>query len=72
MTDTRRVLLEVKEQIAYVSLNRPEKHNGLDKQMFIELVQTAKAIRKDRTIRCVILKCQSPSFCAGLDFATVS
>jgi enoyl-CoA hydratase/carnithine racemase len=72
MTDTRRVLLEVNEQIAYVSLNRPEKHNGLDKQMFIELVQTAKAIRKDRTIRCVILKGEGPSFCAGLDFAAVS
>ena len=72
MTDTSRVLLEVTNQIAYVSLNRPDKHNGLDKQMFIELVQTAKAIRKDRTIRCVILKGEGPSFCAGLDFAAVS
>lgn len=67
-----RVLLEVKNKIAYVTLNRPEKHNGLDKQMFLDVVSTAKKIRKDRSIRCVILKGEGPSFCAGLDFASVS
>ncbi len=67
-----RILLEVKDSIAYVSLNRPEKHNGLDMQMFLDLVATAKTIRKDRSIRCVILKGEGPSFCAGLDFAAVS
>lgn len=67
-----RVLLEVKNKIAYVTLNRPEKHNGLDKQMFFDLVAAAKTIRKDRSIRCVILKGEGPSFCAGLDFGAVS
>ena len=67
-----RVLLEVKNKIAYVTLNRPEKHNGLDKQMFLDVVSTAKKIRKDRSIRCVILKGEGPSLCAGLDFASVS
>jgi len=69
---SQRVLFEVKNKIAYVTLNRPEKHNGLDKQMFLEMVATAKRIRKDRSIRCVILKGEGPSFCAGLDFAAVS
>ena len=72
MADGNRVLLEVKNQIAYVALNRPEKHNGLDRAMFIALVNTAKKIRSDRTIRCVILKGVGPSFCAGLDFMAVS
>lgn len=71
MSDAR-VLLEVKNKIAYVTLNRAEKHNGLDKQMFLDVVATAKAIRKDRSIRCVILKGDGPSFCAGLDFGAVS
>ena len=71
MSDAR-VLLEVKNKIAYVTLNRAEKHNGLDKQMFLDVVSTAKAIRKDRSIRCVILKGDGPSFCAGLDFGAVS
>ncbi len=72
MTTKARVLFEVKNKIAYVTLNRPEKHNGLDQQMFVELVQTAKNIRRDRSIRCVIMKGEGPSFCAGLDFVSVS
>ncbi|MGB5398521.1 MAG: crotonase/enoyl-CoA hydratase family protein [Gammaproteobacteria bacterium] len=72
MTDQARVQLDVKNKIAYVTLNRPDKHNGLDQQMFIELVKTARRIRKDRSIRCVILKGAGPSFCAGLDFSAVS
>ena len=71
MSDSR-VLLEVINKIAYVTLNRADKHNGLDKQMFLDMVSVAKTIRKDRAIRCVILKGDGPSFCAGLDFAAVS
>ena len=62
-----RVLLEVKNKIAYVSLNRPEKHNGLDMAMFKEMIATAKKIRKNRAIRAVIMHGNGPSFCAGLD-----
>jgi enoyl-CoA hydratase/carnithine racemase len=67
-----RVGLEIKNNIAYVTLNRPDKHNGLDQKMFLALVKTAGHIRKDRSIRCVILKGEGSSFCAGLDFNSVS
>lgn len=72
MRDQTRVLLEVKDKIAYVTLNRPDKHNSLDQRMFMELVQAAKIIRKNRSIRCVIMKGEGPSFCAGLDFVFAS
>ena len=72
MTTQAHVLLEVKNTIAYVILNRPEKHNGLDQRMIVELVHTAKVIRKNRNIRCVIIQGNGPSFCAGLDFAAMS
>lgn len=72
MTAQHRVLLEVKNKIAYVTLNRPDKHNGLDQRMFADLVQTAKVIRKNRSIRCVIMHGKGPSFCAGLDFVALS
>ncbi len=72
MTDTPRVLLNIKDSIAYVTLNRPEKHNGLDKDMFLQLVSTAKDIRKDLSIRAVIIHGNGASFCAGLDFAAMS
>lgn len=69
---TPRVLLQIEDQLAYVTLNRPEKHNGLDKAMMTGLVTTAKTIRKNKKIRCVILQGSGPSFCAGLDFGYVA
>ncbi len=71
-TNNSRVLFEVKGHIAYVSLNRPEKHNGLDFLLFQQLVDTARRIRKDKNIRAVILFGEGDSFCAGLDFKSVS
>ncbi|MGJ8685867.1 MAG: crotonase/enoyl-CoA hydratase family protein [Spongiibacteraceae bacterium] len=72
MAEQSRVLVDIKGGIAYVCLNRPEKHNGLDQQMFVELVAAAKTIRKNRSVRCVVLYGEGPSFCAGLDFSAVS
>lgn len=72
MTDRPRVLLEVSNRIAHVTLNRPDKHNGLDAGMFRELVDTARAVRRNLGIRCVILHGSGPSFCAGLDMAAVA
>ncbi len=67
-----RVQLEIKNSIAYVYLNRPEKHNGLDLPMFIQIAEVAKKIRKNRSLRAVILSGRGSSFCAGLDFKSVS
>jgi len=63
-----RVLLEVRDQIAYVTMNRADKYNGLDFPMFRALVATAKRIEKDRDVRVVILQGAGKAFCAGLDF----
>ncbi|MTI14197.1 crotonase/enoyl-CoA hydratase family protein [Sansalvadorimonas verongulae] len=68
----QRVLFHTKEHIAYVSLNRPEKHNGLDEQLFKELIATAKHIRTNKSIRAVVLSGKGESFCAGLDFKALS
>ena len=72
MPDQPRVLCEVKDHIAYVTMSRHEKHNGLDMAMFRDMISTARKIRKDRGIRCVILSGNGPSFCAGLDFQAVN
>lgn len=66
---TERVLVETRDQVAYVTLNRPEKHNGLDFATFRGLVDAARRVERDRDVRAVILSGAGPSFCAGLDFA---
>jgi enoyl-CoA hydratase/carnithine racemase len=71
MSDNK-VLFNIEDNIAYVSLNRPKSHNGVDEDMIVQLINTAKRIKKDRAIRCVILQGEGASFCAGLDFNYVS
>jgi len=66
------VTYRVENHIAYVQLNRPEKHNGLNKQLIDDLILAAKKVKKDNNIRCVILSGGGPSFCAGLDFGYVA
>ena len=75
MQDSRfrdRVSVSVQNQVAQVRLSRPEKHNGIDRDMMLALVEAARAIRKDRSIRAVILGGDGDSFCAGLDFPAMT
>ncbi|GGX40079.1 crotonase/enoyl-CoA hydratase family protein [Saccharospirillum salsuginis] len=72
MIDTSLVTLEIRGHIAYVTLSRPEKHNGLNMEMIQAIISTASRIRRDRRIRCVIISGQGESFCAGLDFKALT
>jgi enoyl-CoA hydratase/carnithine racemase len=69
---SHRVTLEKDGPIAHVALARPEKLNGLDLLMLRELVSTARAIDRDRSIRAVVLRGEGDAFSSGLDFAAVA
>ena len=68
----KRVTLEIDNDIAYVTLNRPEKYNGIDMDMFHELTRVAQQLKKDCSIRAVILQGAGKVFCSGLDVKSVS
>ncbi len=57
--------------IAHVRLTRPEKLNALTLDTLHELIATARELRKDKTLRVVVLSGEGESFCAGLDFGSV-
>ena len=67
-----RVEVQVEGLVAHVSLNRPEKHNGLDREMMKALIETARWLNKQQDIRAVILSGAGASFCAGLDFPAMT
>lgn len=69
MTD--RVRTEIRDDIAYVTMTRGEKFNGLDLEMFDALIDAAKQVKRNRDVRAVILQGDGPAFCAGLDFKSV-
>lgn len=55
--------------VADVRLNRPEKMNALDAEMFTALNDTSTSLAADPGLRCVVLSGEGRSFCAGLDFS---
>jgi enoyl-CoA hydratase/carnithine racemase len=61
---------EVRDEVAYVNLNRPDKHNGLTLDMIDDLAKAADRARRDHSLRAVVLSGEGPSFCSGLDFAS--
>lgn len=65
MTD--RVLLSVENHVATVTLNRPDKHNALDLEMFAALAEVGEQIMGEPSVRAVVLEGAGPNFCAGLD-----
>lgn len=69
---SERVTVERRDGIAWVTLNRADKLNGLDWDMLNGLVAAAKTVRADRSVRAVILRGHGPAFCAGLDFGSFS
>ncbi|SFF50717.1 Enoyl-CoA hydratase/carnithine racemase [Fontimonas thermophila] len=63
-----RVRVEVEDGVATVTMDRPDKLNGLDYAMFAGLVDAARRIGRDRAVRAVVLHGAGRGFCAGLDF----
>ncbi|MFJ9312765.1 crotonase/enoyl-CoA hydratase family protein [Pimelobacter simplex] len=57
--------------IAHVRLDRPEKLNALTLDILDDLVATAHDLRRDKSLRAVVISGEGDAFCAGLDFASV-
>ncbi|GAA1202274.1 Enoyl-CoA hydratase/carnithine racemase [Prauserella alba] len=64
-----RVSYTVRDGVADVRLDRPDKRNALDPAMFAGLVQAGERLRDDPAVRAVVLSGNGRSFCAGLDVA---
>ena len=61
------IILERKEKIAVITINRPQSLNALNKPVFTELSAALDSIANDKEIRAVILTGSGEkSFVAGL------
>ena len=59
--------IEYRDGIAVVRLNRPQKRNAMDFALLKELLACAKRLRRDRTLRAIVLAGAGESFSAGID-----
>jgi enoyl-CoA hydratase/carnithine racemase len=64
-----RVTVRIDGGVADVRLNRPDKLNALDGEMFAALVDTADRLAGDTSVRAVVLSGEGRAFSAGLDFS---
>lgn len=70
MTEPK-VLYELKEGIARITLNRPEKRNALDRELIAELKQAISASAGDAQCRAVLIGGAGTDFCSGADLAAL-
>lgn len=70
MTDP--VLVDIGDHIATVTLNRPDKANALNLEMFDALGETGRELAANRLVRAVVLSGAGDNFCAGIDVSMFS
>ncbi len=65
------VSISVKNHVAYVKLNRADKYNALNMEMFEAIVAAGRSVSKDSSVRAVVLHGEGKGFCSGLDIASL-
>lgn len=66
-----RVAIEISNHVAVVRLARGDKHNALDRAMFEGILAAAERLAAEPGVRAVVLGGEGPSFCSGLDIASL-
>lgn len=65
------ILFEVKNSIAYITLNRQKKYNAFNREMALLLQARLDDCESNVEIRCVYITGAGKAFCAGQDLAEV-
>ncbi len=68
MTELKTIKIEKKDGIGKIILNRPEKRNAINMDMFMEIGEAARIVSDDPEIKVVIVTGAGPAFSAGIDF----
>jgi len=66
MPELKFIRVDLHEGVANITLDRP-KHNVFNIEMLNELNSVLEALTKNTEIKCVVLRAQGPSWCAGVD-----
>lgn len=67
MSDYSTILFDLREQVAHITLNRPDAANGINLEMASELRHAARRCAFDPDVRAVLLSGAGKMFCAGGD-----
>ncbi|HYP29029.1 MAG TPA: enoyl-CoA hydratase-related protein [Blastocatellia bacterium] len=71
MSDYRKILYSVEQNVARVTLNRPDKRNALDDEIISELKDSMKRSAGDEGVRAVVITGAGKDFCSGADLSAL-
>ena len=63
------ILVEKKDGVAVITLNRPEKLNAVNLEMRLEILDTLEDLAVDDDIRVAVFTGAGRAFCAGADIS---
>jgi enoyl-CoA hydratase/carnithine racemase len=63
------VLYELRDTVAIITLNRPEKRNALSRAVWRQLDAAFQRAEDDASVRAIVLSGNGKGFCAGADIA---
>jgi len=64
--------LSIEDQIAHITLNRPDKRNALAADFWAELPRAVRDIDQDAKARVIVISSTGPIFCAGIDISMLA
>ena len=63
------VLFEVTDQIALITLNRPDRRNALNQALLSQLFDAIERVANDDGIRVAVITGKGKAFCSGIDLS---
>jgi len=66
------ILLKIENNIATITLNRPEVFNSFNREMALRLQDTLDSCEKDEQVRAIVLTGNGKAYCAGQDLKEVT
>jgi 2-(1,2-epoxy-1,2-dihydrophenyl)acetyl-CoA isomerase len=69
MSNFNAIDLSIEDQVAWVTMNRPEQRNAVNASMRDELIHVFHEAQTDPEIRCVVLTGSGKGFCSGADLS---
>lgn len=67
MAETNTVTVDIKDKVATVTFNRPNKRNAMSPAVHVEMTEVLEKLRYDTESRVVVFTGAGTSFCAGMD-----
>ncbi|XXM74399.1 enoyl-CoA hydratase-related protein [Lysinibacillus sphaericus] len=62
---------EVRNHVAWITLNRPDKLNAFIRQLNLEVAKAVKESSRDKGVRAVVITGEGRAFCSGQDLSEV-